>query len=255
MPKNSNISELKTSLDEILIDLQLKKITSRGMYSAVSVNEAIKALENIQLMPIESLECDDMQCDDVQFVKKLLIIERIFINSSKLNAYPLPNFAEIINPAALIYAEIDLQLDVLENRAKILLVQRHILESSKASNMVFLLRKLNRVYFIKGKIDYATYKEKSLAIINKERPELDKHRGYKQIFRNLLTLIAGLRTKPLLNEVRTENFLFFKQPDDSIKQIEGTDEPLSNGSLKKNNQADISFQDYRQDSKVQYTTL
>ncbi|RDH40119.1 MAG: hypothetical protein CFE62_005360 [Candidatus Aquirickettsiella gammari] len=60
-----------------------------------------------------------------------------------------------------------------------------------------------------------SHKEKSLDIINEERPELDKHRGYKQILGNLLILICTLGTVQLINKACTGNFLFFKKTDSS----------------------------------------
>lgn len=78
-----------------------------------------------------------------------------------------------------------IQLKLLENKAKILRNRNHLLAYCKAANIVRLLRDLADDYFKEHKIDYKTYKEKSLDIINEERPELDKHRGYKQILGSL----------------------------------------------------------------------
>lgn len=55
--------------------------------------------------------------------------------------------------------------------------------------------------------------------LQEERPELDKHRGYKQILGNLLILICTLGTGQLINKACTGNFLFFKTTDSS-KQID-----------------------------------
>ena len=125
---------------------------------------------------------------------------------------------DAINPEkTLIYTQINLQLDKLENKAKNLLDRDHILAYCKAANVVRLLRSLNYDYFTEKKIDYKTYKEISSDIINQERPELDKHRGYKQILGNLLILMATLGTGQLVNKACTGNFLFFKT--DSSKHI------------------------------------
>lgn len=255
MPKNNNVSKLKNSLARLLTNLQRIKINARIMYNIDSINEGINALESIQSIPIDSLQYDDVQCDDVQFIKQLINIEQLFIHSSLLQMYSFPKFREIINPPALVYAEIDLQLDALENKAKNLLDRGNTLESSEISNTVFSLRKLNRVYFIKGKIDYTTYKERSLALIKKEQPELEKDLNYPQISENLLILIDALGKEPFLNKVQTELFLFFKQPDDKgPKQIETPNEAISSVSFEKKRMGD-PMQNYRQDSKIQHTTL
>ncbi|WP_218814700.1 hypothetical protein [Rickettsiella endosymbiont of Dermanyssus gallinae] len=125
---------------------------------------------------------------------------------------------DVINPEKLIYTQIEMQLAKLENKAKSLRAYDHILAYCKATNIVLILRDLNRDYFLEKKIDYKTYKEKSFDIINQQRPELDKHRGYKQVLGNLLILIATLGIGQLLNKACTGNFLFFKT--DSAKHID-----------------------------------
>jgi hypothetical protein len=123
---------------------------------------------------------------------------------------------DVIDPHLICMSLILLiQLKMLENKAEILRVRNHILAYCKAANIVQLLLSLHQDYFIEKKIDYKTYKEKSLDIINEERPELDKHRGYKKILGNLLILICTLGTGQLINKACTGNFLFFKKTDSS----------------------------------------
>lgn len=109
-----------------------------------------------------------------------------------------------------IFKEIALQLDKLENKAKNLRDRQHILAYCKAANIVRLLRSLNNDYLTK-KIDYKTFKETSLDIIEQERPELDKHRGYKHILGNLFIFIATLGTGQLINKACNGTFLFFNK--------------------------------------------
>ncbi|MES2142685.1 MAG: hypothetical protein V4471_07395 [Pseudomonadota bacterium] len=54
-----------------------------------------------------------------------------------------------------------------------------------------------------------------MSVILTLQPELDKHRGYKQILGNLLILICTLGTGQLINKAYTGNFLFFKKTDSS----------------------------------------
>ncbi|WP_218813791.1 hypothetical protein [Rickettsiella endosymbiont of Dermanyssus gallinae] len=129
----------------------------------------------------------------------------------------------ITNPEkTLIYTQINLQLDKLENKANNLRDRDHILAYCKANNIVLILRDLNRDYFIDEKINYNTYKKKSFEIINQQRPELDKHRGYKQILGNLLIFIATLGAGQLVNKACNGNFLFSQRffKTDSAKYID-----------------------------------
>lgn len=123
---------------------------------------------------------------------------------------------DIRNPEEiLIHAQIDRQLNQVENKAKNLCDRGHTLAYCKAIGIVHLLRDLNHDYFKEKKIDYKTYKAKAFCIIYLARSELDKHRGYKQILGNLLILIATLGTGQLLNKAFNGHFLFFKKTDSS----------------------------------------
>jgi hypothetical protein len=132
-----------------------------------------------------------------------------------------------------IYLQIGRQLNELENKAKDLCDRQHTPASSKASTIVNVLRGLNRDCFIEKKIDYNTYKEKSLKLIHQERPELDKHRGYQQILANLLIFIVTLGTAQLVNKAYNGNFLFFNSTD-SAKKLDNLSQAIEKAVINKN---------------------
>ncbi|HEY2566854.1 MAG TPA: hypothetical protein VGH95_04020 [Candidatus Aquirickettsiella sp.] len=130
-----------------------------------------------------------------------------------------PNFTALIEDGQdvelgqltlLIYPQINLQLNKLENKAINLRDRGHTLASSKAIHIVELLRGLNQDFFIEKKINYDNYRSRAFDVINQNRSVLDQHRGYKQILGNLLILIATLGTGLLVNKACTGNFMFFK---------------------------------------------
>ena len=134
-----------------------------------------------------------------------------------------------------IYCQINLQLDELKNKAENLRDRNYTQDSEQATTIVNALRNLNRDYFIEKKIDYKIYKEKSLAIINQERSELDKHRGYKQILGNLLILILTLGTAQLINKACNDKFLFFNSTDSS-KKLDNLNKIIEKAAVNKNHQ-------------------
>lgn len=90
-----------------------------------------------------------------------------------------------------------------------------------------LLDNLSTNYYrlINQTIDLNTFKRESLDAINKARPVLEQHRGWKQILGNLALAVAGMGViylvAGLLNKAVTGNFLFFKTDSaHKIDQIE-----------------------------------
>jgi hypothetical protein len=132
-----------------------------------------------------------------------------------------------------VYCQIDRQLSELENKAKDLRDRGHNEAFDKATTIVNALRELNRDYFTEKKIDYNTYKEKSLKLIHQERPELDKHRGCQQILANLLIFIVTLGTAQLVNKACNGNFLFFNSTD-SAKKLDNLSQAIEKAVINKN---------------------
>jgi hypothetical protein len=174
---------------------------------------------DLQQNIINSLGENSIGIDLVETGKDIKLdgLSSTFQEQIQSSSYKYDGLEDQKKEETLIYTQINLQLDKLENKAKNLCDRDYILAYCKAANIVRLLRSLNHDYFTEKRIDYKTYKETFSDIINQERPELDKHRGYKQILGNLLILIATLGTGQLVNKAYTGNFLFFKT--DSAKHI------------------------------------
>ncbi|MDA1256136.1 MAG: hypothetical protein O2928_16855, partial [Proteobacteria bacterium] len=65
------------------------------------------------------------------------------------------------------------------------------------------------------------FNNRSFKTIEKNKPELEKHRGWKQVLGNLALAIIGLGVlyvaAGLVNKVFTGNFLFFNKTDSANK--------------------------------------
>lgn len=213
--------ELKASLNSLLTDLEAyhkKKIEVVAMaemwmpvgnYPDFSVVEkAIKVIKTI----------NSISDDDLKIAKKLLELEEIFMNSSTLENYKLPNFWLMMNFYTLMYAGIENEIDKLQNKTKNLIERSQFKAAEEIFEMCLALRNLDKEYLNEEKFDCDTYKTKALGIINEHRHELNKHRGCKQILGNLLILIATLGVAQLANKAINGKFLFFKT--DSAQKIE-----------------------------------
>jgi hypothetical protein len=176
---------------------------------AIAFDKGVQALEKLQSLAINSL----------QFVQRLDEVQQLFLYSGALSAYQLPNFRLVMDPELFIYADIDRQLDHLENKAKDLARRGYDSAANKANKSISYLRSLNRCYFEEKKIDNSKYKGIALRIINQCRPELAKHRGCKKILGNLSLLIGTLGMAFIVNKCLSGHYLFF-QKTESAKQLD-----------------------------------
>ena len=230
--ENNKKAELKELLAKLLNDLYTKKRDheelvewSQGQLHACYVDldplyKSIKALEYIQGKAL----------DNFQLLQQLIDIESLFLNSSLLGDYQLPDFRYFFHPKILTHEKVDRQLAILEMKSLDLAYRGHHFAASEVKKLVFDLRDLNQWYFSEEKIDYNDYQSRALEIINESRPILEKHRGYKKILANLLILIVTLGTGLLINKAYTGHFLFFKQTD-SAKQINTLNRTISSFSV------------------------
>lgn len=212
--------KLKNSLNSLLIDLEAEYKTMDEVVAMAgigmpfvnypnfsAIGGAIKILESIKSMPVDSL----------LFAKKLVEIEYIFKGSSTLKNYNVPDFIEVVSGEILVYAAIDREIDILEAKSKELYKREEWDAYNKSNCIVDLLRKFSKVYFIHKNMSLENYKREAMDIINSRRHELDKHRGCKQILGNLLILISTLGTAHLVKLITTGNIAFFHDTDSSKK--------------------------------------
>ena len=129
----------------------------------------------------------------------------------------------------LAYADIEIQLDVLFKKSADLFYRGHHLAGNEAKGLVFDLKNLNRWYFKEKRMDYDEYQSKALRIIQKAKPELEKHRGYKKLLGNLVVLILTLGTAFIINKALNGHYLFF-QKTDSAKQLDKISQTLDSVS-------------------------
>jgi hypothetical protein len=181
-----------------------------------SVNKGITTLEKLKFASI----------DDFNSVKKLREAELFFLENEGLKKFKFPVYKSHISSDFIKYVEIELQLDSLEKKADDLTHRGHTLAASEAKHMVTLLRCLNHMYFKEKRIGYYDYKSKALDIVNQARPELEQHRGYKEILGNLIFLISTLGAAFIVNKVVNGHFLFF-QKTDSAKQLDAISQALA----------------------------
>jgi hypothetical protein len=223
MPTKEAINDfIEKQLTQLLRQLKEAKISEAkwGPYAwqseFESLNEGIKALENIQFSSIDSFES----------VKELMEIEQFFKGSSTLNYFHFPNYRSFIDPLLLTHVKIDVQLDTLEMKALDLSYRGHQLAATEVKSLVFNLHNLNRWYFSEGKIDYVDYKTRALQAIDESRPSLEQHRGYKKTLGNLILLILTVGTAFLIHKACTGDFFFFKQTE-SAKQINALNQTIN----------------------------
>lgn len=211
--KKKLISALKSLLlslqNEKAVMIESMKFAGEGMIVSSSaigdVNHGISRLEKLLSIPNESIE----------FLKELIKVEKVFKNSESF-----PEFRSFIPAREIIYADIENNIDEMINKTNELRDRNHIIAYKKAAEMISELRTLNNVFFLginNNGMYYHEYKSKALDIIKEARPELGRHRGFKQILVNLLIIIASLGTAPLINKSITGNFLFYKKTDSSEK--------------------------------------
>ena len=119
------------------------------------------------------------------------------------------------------------QLKEIETKEQDLRSRGHITAADCALNLHNTLKEKHNE-FVEGKIDTQTFKNSCTDAINTARPELEKHRGWKQVLGNLALAVVGLGVlyvvAGLINKVATGSFLFFKT--DSANKLDKLDQAI-----------------------------
>lgn len=139
-----------------------------------------------------------------------------------------PNNEEI-KPAVISLPELQQQFLSLLDKIKIkeldLRDRGYAVAADRAKELHGLIQEKHSD-LIEGKIDNPTFKRDCIDAINQARPELEQHRGWKQILGNLAFAIVGLGilyvAAGLINKAVTGSFLFFKtESAKKVEQLEG----------------------------------
>jgi hypothetical protein len=224
--------ELKASLNKLLDDLIAQKKTMNDVVAKVGIGKpfdipdlaiiwrAIKTLESIKSIPI----------DNLLFAKKLIEIEKLFKNSSTLKNHTLPNFRDMIPKETLIYADIDREIDKLENKSKNLLDRGYRTASESVEDIVDSLREFNILLFEDKSISYEKYKNESIHLIRTKAFGLDEHRGCKEILVNLALLISTLGVAHIVRYMN-HGYLLFTAPTDTSNKIDNLEKIIKNSEM------------------------
>ena len=119
------------------------------------------------------------------------------------------------------------QLDEIKTKEQDLRSRGHITAADFALNLYTTL-KSKHSEFIEEKIDIQSFKNSCTDAINTARPELENHRGWKQVLGNLALAVVGLGVlyvvAGLIHKAATGNFLFFKT--DSANKLDKLDQTI-----------------------------
>lgn len=229
---NKKTEAIKKSLNDLLIKLESEKKEIGFKKSYIYIDD-----KTVPVFPRDRLELLDIatslltclieqfhSVEDFNSVKKLRETELYFLNNKYLKKFTFPNYASQIDPILLNYANLEIEIDTFDKKAKELLRRGHEKASMQASWVVFVVRELIKCHFQEEKNNGFDYKNNALIAIDKAKPELEQHRGCKKILGNLLLLILTLGTAHIANKMVNNHFLFFRETDSSkkLKQLEQT---------------------------------
>lgn len=229
---NKKTEAIKKSLNELLMKLEHEKQKISSKKSYIYIDDKIAPViprDKLEFLNITTslLTClieNFFSVDDLSSVKKLRETEIFFSNNYDLKKFTFPQYASQIDFILLTYADVEIELDTFDEKAKELLRRGHKKAGTQASWVVFVVRELIKFDFQEVKNNNFDYKANALAVINEAKPELEKHRGCKKLLGNLLLLILTLGTAHIANKIVNKHFLFFRETDSSkkLKQLEHT---------------------------------
>ena len=112
------------------------------------------------------------------------------------------------------------KLSIIQSKEAQLRKKNHTKAADCALELHNLIKE-NYEDLISGWISTSEFKKRSFKVIEKNQPELEKHRGWKQVLGNLALAIIGLgvlyAAAGLINKASTGNFLFFNKTDSANK--------------------------------------
>lgn len=179
------------------------------------------------LQPIETEAMNQNQAVSDELPSNVQAAETVIMDES---------VAEEIKPTLITLPEVHhyfkTQLEEMKRKGEELRNNGHERAADRATELYTTLT-VQHDALIDKKIGINTFKNSCHIAIKVARPELEKHRGVKQVLGNLALAIIGLGVfyliAGLINKAGTGNFLFFKtdsakkidQLEQSVKSIEG----------------------------------
>lgn len=171
--------------------------------------------------------------ENLDSVDALVAVKALLKLQEHINDLDLPsNFSsynDFIKPEILAYAKIEIQLDLLEEKAKNLCERNHSLAASAIKGINTDLRQLNNQFFVEKAINANEYKNNALKNINQHKPILEEHRNCNYIIANLILAVLTLGTALLAHKVTYGSFLFFNQTD-SAQKAEALSQMIANNT-------------------------
>lgn len=195
------------------LELEKNKQLAKGIHEDVEqLNDEIKA---IGLLPVY---CKD----ELKLAKELLraLPSLEYAKGKILQCLRLIVLNEYFNhpfyfPLSVYRANVELQLEAIEDQAKRLERRGHLQAAKCASELAKDLHEKIADHLSPTNTDIEQFKKSAQPLINKARPVLETHRGWKLILGNLSLAIAGLGIGYLIagviNKAVTGNFLFFRE--------------------------------------------
>lgn len=219
--------ERKHLLDEV-------QIKERNLISAKQQFEELKATlgKTQQANAALNEENQSLRLKDRQYQEH---IARLEIRMQELQIEQSNNLTPAMKQALIGLAPVFIQLINLEEQSRSLLRRGHIHEYTLAAKLAVNIRKEIDIYLTH--VDKPT-EENALAqlkincgkYIEKVTPDLEVHRGWKQILGNLAACIAGLGVgyaiAGIINKLTTGHFFFFNQTK-SMKAVNGLQSSLN----------------------------
>ena len=200
------------------LEIQTQELLKCSVYTEGGGIAFYKLLNNAENVRKRLQKTKEMvtSTDDLNSVKSLVKLHQ-FIDKTYMNLY-FSSYEDLINPKILAHAKIEVQLDILEEKAKSLIEHNHLSAASAAQQIITDLHQLDDRYFVKQEITDTEYKVKALEIIHKNEPILEEHRDSNYIIANIILAISTIGIALLAHKFKYGNFLFFKQTD-SIQKI------------------------------------
>lgn len=200
-----------------LTDTYMQNILKCAAYAEGMVFEHYKLLNHVIEIEKKIQQTKEIfiSVDDLISVKAFIELDHLICKTCP--ALRLPSYNHLIKPKILAHAKIEVQLDILEEKAQNLTERNYLPAAAATQQIIIGLHKLNKQFFIKKAINDAEYKVKALETIDKNKAILEEHRDYNYIIANFILAILTVGTAPLIHKVKYGNFLFFSQTDSAQK--------------------------------------
>jgi hypothetical protein len=217
-PTQEQFDEMKSLLSSLLAQIEKLKVVPVDI-SADEIN-ALKSLIGLhkKLSTMTFKEYTDTDTETFEncanFINYLRPMNKMFsaINEPGSNVPKFKSATQEIHKLNQL-GQFNSLLSIINNKAIDLNSRKFSEASATASTLFTTLNELKGKYS-DGTINYPKFKEDSLKAIDMARPELEKHRGWKEVFANVALCIFSL-CKYMYSGT------FFKFNTDSVNKLNG----------------------------------